>query len=60
MNLHDIQLLIYSDNCGIEIIDQVPAEGTIVNYDFETFFTIIDSSGNSKVINQSIIFLYPM
>ena len=47
-------LLIYSDNCGIEIIDQIPAEGTIVNYDFETFFTITDSSGNSKGCSYNI------
>ena len=47
-------LLIYSDNCGIEIIDQIPAEGTIVNYDFETFFTITDSSGNSKACSYNI------
>ena len=47
-------LLIYSDNCGIEIIDQIPAEGTTVNYDFETFFTIIDSSGNSKACSYNI------
>ena len=47
-------LLIYSDNCGIEIIDQIPAEGSIVNYDFETFFTITDSSGNSKACSYNI------
>ena len=47
-------LLIYSDNCGIEIIDQIPAEGSIVNYDFETFFTITDSSGNSKSCSYNI------
>ena len=47
-------LLIYSDNCGIEIIDQIPAVGTIVDYDFNTFFTITDSSGNSKACNYNV------
>lgn len=47
-------LLIYSDNCGIEIIDQMPVEGTIVDYDFNTFFTITDSSGNSKACTYNV------
>ena len=47
-------LLIYSDNCGIEIIDQIPAEGSIVNYDFNTSFTITDSSGNSKACSYNV------
>ena len=47
-------LLIYSDNCGIEIIDQLPAEGSIVNYDFNTIFTVTDSSGNSKACTYNV------
>ena len=47
-------LLIFSDNCGIEIINQVPTEGTIVNYDFNTIFTVTDSSGNSKACSYNV------
>ena len=47
-------LLIYSDNCGIEILDQIPAEGNVVNYDFNTFFTITDSSGNSNACSYNV------
>jgi len=47
-------LLIFADNCGIEIIDQIPAVGTIVDYDFNTFFTITDSSGNSNACSYNV------